>query len=528
MRSKFRTGCFPRLGCFASLLVLALILVIAGIVYGVRATHTDYACLQVDTFVSRTLIDLRAGFRADKTVSEQRLAAAGNSVVPSISWSPDRQHVAYAESYVDPAGSAHRRLFVRPTRWAGVGDPILIELDSSTPYGWSPYPTWSPDSQYFAYLWGTDNGQNAVAVASPGGQKSVTTGKDPTYLYGWSADSAYFAFGISTGNSQQALMFWSRDARLFIDPPATMPGVETDWQKMGSLVWSPRGHQLAYLTSETGGKYRLVILTPGGSVPVTFDLPDSLWAPVLFWSPDGRYATVASLREGKTGLWRLGVFGVDGASHAGISEITSGHYPPSSLPEAQWATDGQSLVYMDTPDGDDFHARLVVFHVDSGQNQILLTGARANLFYMPDGRYMQTAWASGNRVVTGFVDVTTGVSYPLLDYDGDSGPDLWPSPDGRTVAVAPVPGSNKGLQLLATDGTWKRAISTSTRASAGAPDEYSLAWSPDSSLLAVIHRVPAYSVYGLDVVRLDGTSVYHADAIASYPPFVTWTRCEAG
>jgi hypothetical protein len=37
----------------------------------------------------------------------------------------------------------------------------------------------------------------------------------------------------------------------------------------------------------------------------------------------------------------------------------------------------------------------------------------------------------------------------------------------------------------------------------------------------------AYSVYELDVIRLDGTSVYHADAISSYPPDVTWTHCEA-
>jgi hypothetical protein len=146
---------------------------------------------------------------------------------------------------------------------------------------------------------------------------------------------------------------------------------------------------------------------------------------------------------------------------------------------------------------------------------------------MRDGRYMQTAWESGSRVVAGFVDVTIGASYPLIAYNSQIGPDLWPSPDGRIVAVAPIPGSGKGLQLLATDGTWQRNLPVSARATAGALEEYGLTWSPDSTLLAVTHRVVAYSVYELDVVRLDGTSVYHVDAISSYPPDVKWTHCEA-
>jgi hypothetical protein len=137
---------------------------------------------------------------------------------------------------------------------------------------------------------------------------------------------------------------------------------------------------------------------------------------------------------------------------------------------------------------------------------------------MPDGRYMQTAWESGSRAVAGFVDVTTGASYPLLEYDGASRPSLWPSPDGRIVAIAPR--SNEGLQLWATDGSWKRTVTMLA-------GNYTLTWSPESALLAIVRDVPPYNSFGLDVVRPDGTSVYHADAFSSYPPSVTWTRCEA-
>jgi hypothetical protein len=77
------------------------------------------------------------------------------------------------------------------------------------------------------------------------------------------------------------------------------------------------------------------------------------------------------------------------------------------------------------------------------------------------------------------------------------------------------------MQLWATDGSWKRTATTLT-------GYHTLTWSPDGALLAAVRQLPAFQGFGLDVFRLDGTSVYHADAIAGDPPdAITWTHCEA-
>jgi hypothetical protein len=446
MRPRFKHIRRLRLWHLAGFLALALFVVLAGVVIGARTGYADYGCLQVDSFVSRTLIDLRTGLRADKAVSEQRLASAGSSVVPPISWSPDRQHVAYTTRYIDPAGSTRAELFVRAVRWAGIGDPILVEPDFRH---LMHSVFWSPDSQYFAHSWELDDGQYTVGVASTDGQKYTSiVGKNQVAFFGWAADSAYLVFVIAADGSQHTLLYWSRDTRQFIEPYAPM--------QFTKPVWSPRGHQFAYLSFDASGKELLVISTPGSKEVVTFDLPGILRDFSVFWSPDGRYVTLAYTDRSDTNLYRLSVFGVDGTSYPGISELVSGSYPPSVIVKAQWAADGHSLVYMEIPDSDDSHARLVAFHVDSGQRQILLTDVQANVFYMPDGRFMQTAWESGSRVVAGFVDVTTGASHPFLAYYSRASRDLWPSPDRRRRAHTRL-----GQGLAASGDGWRMAAQPS-------------------------------------------------------------------
>ncbi len=234
----------------------------------------------------------------------QQLTNATDFYPPPLTWSPDRQQIAFVV-----------RTNTSQSIW-------VMGADGSNPtrFATGSYPAWSPDGKLIAYI-GTQNGKNDVYVMTADGSNAhaVTSQGVKTVFIAWAADSKRLAF-ISDG-------VW------VVDVSAAKPAVQrlnTD-SRVSFIAWAPSGKQLAivsgtsmYILNANGGQQQP--LAAGSS-------PD--------WSPNGEQIVYSV----------AGMIYVVDASGANQKQLASGTEPVWSPSGEQIAYTSANTVYVMNADG---------------------------------------------------------------------------------------------------------------------------------------------------------------------------------
>ena len=224
----------------------------------------------------------------------------------SYALSPDGTQVAWFKP-ISPITSldgsisgSMNELWVTPVA-GGPGVPILRQSANPNESYW--LPVWSPDGRFIAFKGHfspvVDHGpgdRSAVYVIDANGSNLHTLTRRSAvdnYAFGlsWSPDSQYLAYlGLPDG----PLPSTASDGPAS-DPPLDVFVIGADGSAEQNVTntaafesrpaWSPDGTRLAYLTSETGEGYRMAVLPMDGRTPVGARIlgPES---ESFTWSPD--------------------------------------------------------------------------------------------------------------------------------------------------------------------------------------------------------------------------------------------------
>lgn len=213
---------------------------------------------------------------------------------------------------------------------------------------------------------------------------------------------------------------------------------------------------------------------------------------IAAWSPDG-----AVLVVGAGGLW------VHDATTGGSQQLTTGlDGSPSFSP------DGRSVAYARASASGSPSLRIV--GRDGTNDHELATANCPAAFpqWSPGGDLIAFALEGTGACYGVGVVAPDGSGYRVLDEANNPDPS-W-SPDGRTIAIARIP----GIDLVSPDGSGKRTILPSTQA-------WTPVWSPDSAQLAF----PVFDGSHTDLYRanVDGSGL---QALTNSPTtdegWVTW------
>jgi Tol biopolymer transport system component len=191
-------------------------------------------------------------------------------------------------------------------------------------------PRFSPDGRKLAF-WDNQGGRRVLTVANADGtdpRRLTSTGRGgPNPV--WSRDSKRFAF---VSDSLSAADIWMADAETGSLRRLTEgAGLEIP------INWSPRGDQLEYFASGSGGTLQtsLLDLASGKSTPV-FSGPGIAFGE---WSADGGRMGVNWVTGGKTFL------GFADSAGGNAKQVTTEGFEQIDGAGAAWSPDGKSLLY---------------------------------------------------------------------------------------------------------------------------------------------------------------------------------------
>lgn len=264
-------------------------------------------------------------------------------------------------------------------------------------------------------------------------------------------------------------------------------------------VWSPDGHQIAFvssLDSRTGEppiEY-FVVNVDGSGLAKLAETEILSVPPAIEWSPDGSRIALSLRIDGR---WDIHVVNADGT---GLANVTS---DPNDESQPLWSPNGSQIIY-------ERHGEATSLHTMNadGTEQARLTENGWSASWSPDG--VQIAFISnrdGNTEVyvmnadgTGVVNVS---QHPGLD--GPFGGIAW-SPDSSRLAFGSHRDGAADVFVASADGSSQMALTT--RLGPGESRIDQITWSPDGSKLAfaasIGHSMVPYEIF---VVNADGSGL---------------------
>jgi Tol biopolymer transport system component len=299
------------------------------------------------------------------------------------------------------------------------------------------WPRWSPDGETIVFR--RNAGQYPGYFGAGGDVHLIgADGEDPELLLAtgtshgpatWSPDGRRLT--VADGRNVVVVDVATRRVTLRTAPPA---GV-----RHHSPVWSPLGHEVAFIESEPGSPSRLLAVAADGSGTartVVAEPVDGVAA--IAWSPDAR--TLALLRAGE--LWRVDP---DGGNLVRLTDLAAHERYAQDL---AFAPDARSIALSvngpGRPDEPPYPAVWIVDLVGGGARQLATPpeSSAHDLTWTPDGRH---------------IVVTAG-------YD-DSGDDRW---HGELYAVSPD-GSMRNLTSTFPDSDQRADVAPGVARRAAGP-----------------------------------------------------------
>jgi len=323
----------------------------------------------------------------------------------SGTWSPDRQHLAFAH------GSD---LYLANTDGT---DPHKLITVSGSPW----LLRFSPDGSRLRFsvfkaensLWEVRTDGTGLRALFPG-----ENGLHDSCCGHWSADGRYFFF-ISSGNS--------------------LHNVWAIRESGGLLRWrSPRPVQLTagplsfdFLIPSPDGKKLFVDAAQGRAELVTYDSKSHQFVPFLSgisageldYSRDGKWITYVSYPD--NALWRSRADGTDRL------QLT---YPPVAAGLPRWSPDSTQIAYLDVRPGQAWKIFVIPSAGGSPHEVLSETRDQADPVWSPDGKKLIVEQdPSGGPTVIRSVNLTTREVSAIPGSEGLFSP-RW-SPDGRYLAA---------------------------------------------------------------------------------------------
>jgi len=355
---------------------------------------------------------------------------------------------------------------------------------------------WSPDSQWIAYM----NGTNSVVILpAEGGQPKtiiesapeVQMGGDYVWPMGWTSDSkkliaqdsakGLFAIPVSGGNREEIYRF----------PDPKKAKERDEW-----MTLSPDGRLFAIQSTQGGNQDIYVMPVEGGErVRITDDPASDEWP---LWSYDGQWLAFDSSRSGRNETWviritpggkpgsppiqatrggRGGVWMQDGriaystrkgtmhvfvanADGSGEVQLTKSHEWNAG---PRWSPDGKNIAF-----GSNYWEKwkTAVFTVPANGGDEKLLAVGGSFAWSADGR--KIAFSAGTprppaAAKISIIPAEGGEAKELMGYDGALTNLDW-SPDGRSIAFSysrgkeaknPIPGSRLDIEdiyIISADG----------------------------------------------------------------------------
>jgi Tol biopolymer transport system component len=400
-------------------------------------------------------------------------------------WSPDGQWLLTSRRAEDGA----QQLIRVPVSG---GEPrVLKELGWSAPYGLA----FSPDGRYIAFDFAAREGAAGrdihVMAADGSASSAVVTHSANDYLLGWSPDGHIF-FSSERSGTPGVWRVRVTDGRASATPELVRP----DLWRVAGIGFDDHGR--FYYTAGIGSRdVHVASMDPATGrlvVPLAMAVPrepGGTWSPA--WSPDGSsLAYLANRSPVGSGIFADAVVMIRSLETGSVREY---RVPPQTheLDAVTWAPDGRSLYLVARNDrGRESLLRIDVQTGDVERTRI--AGLDRPFHIHPDGQHLLRLSAapegSGltNRVVLRHLE--TGQERVLLDAAADDSP-AWfhtmiPSPDGSLLAAALwLSSTTNSIRIYPMDGGEPREVVFTERPIWGT----SLAWSPDGSALLYATRL---------------------------------------
>jgi Tol biopolymer transport system component len=243
-----------------------------------------------------------------------------------LRWSPDGQQIAFQDANSYPV-DVYAVNLPAPGAQAQVNGAPLVKLVSQA--GNVQFTTWSPDSQYLAFIQGlTDAGTLAIVKRDGSGLKDLT------------------------------------------DTPSIIR----------AFYFSPDSHSLLFSSASLAGKVddQIYIMKVDGSGLTQLTRPPGRNLPSS-WLPNGKAFIFTSDREGSPQSYRMNA---DGSNLVKLTDLPAGTTPGTFSP------DGKQIAYVVSQQ--DGHREIYAMNADgSNQRQITFLKQVVTLFWWsPDGKYL--------------------------------------------------------------------------------------------------------------------------------------------
>jgi Tol biopolymer transport system component len=366
---------------------------------------------------------------------------------------------------------------------------------------------WSPDSQWIAYM----NGTNSVVILpAEGGQPKtiiesapeVQMGGDYVWPMGWTSDSkkliaqdsakGLFAIPVSGGNREEIYRF----------PDPKKAKERDEW-----MTLSPNGRLFAIQSTQDGNQDIYVMPAEGGErVRITDDPANDSWP---LWSYDGQWLAFDSSRSGRNETWVVritpdgkpgsppiqatrggggGVWMQDGriayktrketvhvfvanADGSGEVQLTRSH-EWNVVP--RWSPDGKNIAF-----GSNYWEKwkTAVFTVPANGGDEKLLAVGGSFAWSADGRKIAFSAGTLRPPATAKISIIPaegGEAKELMGYDGALTNLDW-SPDGRSIAFSyargkdaknPIPGSRMDIEdiyIISVNGGMPKRLTQTDR-----------------------------------------------------------------
>lgn len=244
-------------------------------------------------------------------------------------WSPDRTMIAYV----------HHATPRNPDIW-------LMDADGSnkvrltTGRSDDVYPQWSPDGSHIAWVKsrrGESRGRIYVMHPDGSDKMAVTPEGHDARMPAWSPDGHYVAYV-----HQPWCNACDRDLEIFVVDGHTSgasPARLTDNEVHDvTPLWSPDGERIAFVRDDYEGA-AIFTMAPDGSDARQLTSPDS-YAFLPRWSPDGTEIAFTLLVDGEDFHTRLGVVDVASGEERVLTDVETGGIRPD------WSPDGTRIGFL--------------------------------------------------------------------------------------------------------------------------------------------------------------------------------------